>query len=68
MSKRKLTLSINENLLEQARKNSINISSFLEVRLQEYLALINGTKIVQKDGSGLVEIRTQDLLRVRETS
>ena len=68
MAKRKLTLSINENLLEQARKNRINISSFLEVRLQEYLALINGAGIVRKDGSGLVEIRTQDLLRVRETS
>ena len=42
MSKQKLTLSINEKLLAEARENEINISSFLEIRLNEYFALLDG--------------------------
>ncbi len=36
MSKRKLTLSINEKLINEAREREINISGFLEVRLVDY--------------------------------
>ncbi len=68
MTKQKLTLAIDQDLLKNVKNRDINISSFLEVKLQEYLAIINGASFVQKYGSGLVEIRTQDLLRVRETS
>ncbi len=68
MTKQKLTLAIDQDLLKNVKNRDINISSFLEVKLQEYLAIINGASFVQKNGSGLVEIRTQDLLRVRETS
>jgi predicted DNA-binding ribbon-helix-helix protein len=68
MVKQKLTLAINQDLLKKVKDRDINISSFLEVKLQEYLALINGASIIQNERSGLVEIRTQDLLRVRETS
>ncbi len=42
MAKQKLTLSINEKTLKKAREKDINISSFLEVRLWEYIALIEG--------------------------
>ena len=37
-----LTVTINKNVLEKARKHNINISSFLEIRLNEYIALLEG--------------------------
>jgi post-segregation antitoxin (ccd killing protein) len=42
MTKYKLTISINKNVLDKARKHDINISSFLEIRLNEYIALLEG--------------------------
>ena len=42
MSKKKLTLSINEDLIYRTKKYEINLSSFLEIRLQEHLALLEG--------------------------
>ena len=40
MSKKKLTLSIRENLIEIARNNNLNISTFLEKRLTEHFSAI----------------------------
>ncbi len=37
MVKKKLTLSINEEIITQAKKQQINLSSFLEIRLVDYL-------------------------------
>jgi hypothetical protein len=71
MSKKPLNLLIEADLVEKARQQGIVISRFLENKLQEYFSFIDAvskSQKVQKDGSGLVEIRTQDLLRVRETS
>jgi predicted DNA-binding ribbon-helix-helix protein len=45
MTKRKLTLTINEDLLGKARYNDINLSSFLEIELRRYLALIQGKSL-----------------------
>ena len=45
MKKRHLNLLVSENLIERAREHNINISSFLEIRLQEYLALIDGKQV-----------------------
>ena len=42
MIKRNLTLTVNGDLLKQARHHDINISSFLTIKLQEYIALIKG--------------------------
>ena len=36
--KRKLTLSIDEDIISQAKKQQINLSSFLEIRLIDYLS------------------------------
>jgi hypothetical protein len=36
MPKKKLTLTINEELLTTARSQEINLSSFLEIRLADY--------------------------------
>ncbi|MFE3845824.1 type II toxin-antitoxin system CcdA family antitoxin [Thermoplasmatota archaeon] len=49
MSKRKLTLSINDILIKKARNHNINISSFLEIKLQEYLAIIEGSQKLQNE-------------------
>ena len=67
MSKKKLTLSINDKLINEARKNEINLSSFLEIKLREYLALIEGN-IHQNESNGLSRVRTGDLRRVKATS
>ena len=40
MKKKPLNLSINDNLIDSARKHGINLSAFLEIKLQEHLALI----------------------------
>ncbi len=37
MPKKKLTLSIDEEIITQAKKLEINLSSFLEIRLVDYL-------------------------------
>ena len=37
MAKQKLTLSIDKDIITQAKKQGINISSFLELRLSDYL-------------------------------
>ena len=42
MSRQKLTLRLNENVIKKAKEMEINISGFLEIRLQEYYALLEG--------------------------
>ncbi len=36
------SVRINEEVLKKAREHEINVSAFLEIRLREYLALIEG--------------------------
>ena len=38
MVKQKLTLSIDEDIISQAKNKNINLSSFLEIRLIDYLS------------------------------
>jgi predicted DNA-binding ribbon-helix-helix protein len=52
MPKQKLTLSIDKEVITQAKKQQINLSSFLEIRLSEYLC--------DKE-SGRGGIRTRDI-------
>ena len=42
MSKKKLTLLINEDLKKRAKNYGINLSAFLEIKLEEHLALLHG--------------------------
>ena len=67
MPKKKLTIAIDEDLITQAREYEINFSSFLEIRLRDYLAIVTG---LSKDVnvSGLSRDRTGDLRRVKATS
>jgi len=37
MVKQKLTLSVDKDIITQAKQQGINISSFLELRLSDYL-------------------------------
>ena len=48
MSKQKLTLSVNKDVIRKARKHDINISTFLEIRLNEYISLLEGNSINNK--------------------
>jgi len=43
MSRRKATLRLNKDVVERAKNAGMNLSYFLEVKLVEYLALLNGT-------------------------
>ena len=42
MAKKKLTLTVNENIIAKAKKLDINISSFLEENLTKYIAIMEG--------------------------
>ena len=41
MTKQKLTLSIDKEIITQAKKEKINLSSFLEIHLIDYLSYKN---------------------------
>ena len=45
MKKKPLNLSIDKDLIKRARKKGINLSAFLEIKLQEHLAFIEGKSI-----------------------
>ncbi len=49
MPKHKLTLSVNEDVVKRAREHGINISAFLEIKLEEHLALIHGKRYNKSD-------------------
>ena len=52
MKKVRTNVSISKNVLERARKHNIIISSFLEIKLVEYLALLEGNQSNPKDVFG----------------
>jgi hypothetical protein len=65
MSRRKVTLRLNSDVVERAKNAGMNLSYFLEVKLVEYLALLNVTprrrfelvftsKNIKKEGRFLV--------------
>jgi Post-segregation antitoxin CcdA len=43
MSRRKFTLRLNSDVVKRAKNAGMNLSYFLEVKLVEYLALLNVT-------------------------
>ena len=43
MQGRKVTLRLNNNVVEKAKNLNINLSGFLEVKLVEYMSIVNGT-------------------------
>jgi len=51
MTKRKLTIEIDEELIKKAREYIIDFSSFLEILLRDYLAIVSGLlKYENNDG------------------
>ena len=55
MSKKKFTLTIGEEVLKKAIKHDINISSFLEIRLIEFITLIEGKSVNEVFGTAFFE-------------
>ena len=43
MSRQKLTLRLNADVIKKAKQAGMNLSYFLEIKLVEYLALLDGT-------------------------
>ena len=56
MPKTRTTITISKDLLKKAREKEINISSFVDIELRRYLALIEGRVSTKKSldaGNGL---------------
>ena len=48
MSKIRTTITIDKDLLNKAKKHRVSISSFLDIELRRYLALIEGKSNVNQ--------------------
>ncbi len=48
MIKTRTTITISKDLLKQAREKEVNISSFVDIKLREYIALIEGNYTSQQ--------------------
>jgi predicted DNA-binding ribbon-helix-helix protein len=66
MAKKKLTLSIEEGIIENAKKAEINLSSFLEIRLIDYLS--NKEQCSRREGNlNLLVILIVNILLMRNS-
>ena len=52
MSKTRTTITISRDLLKKARENEVNISSFVDIELRRFIALIEGKTINDSSHSG----------------
>ncbi len=52
MVKKKLTLSVNEDIINQAKELEINLSAFLEIRLSDY---IRGNQCSHRESTLIVQ-------------
>jgi hypothetical protein len=52
MPKTRTTITISKDLLKKARDNEVNISSFVDIELRRFLALIEGKTINDSSHSG----------------
>ena len=63
MVKQKLTLNIDKEIIIQAKKQQINLSSFLEIRLVDYP---NYKKCYRREGSTNLLVKNTELLLLSE--
>lgn len=62
MSKIRTTITIDKELLQRAKKNHVPISSFLDVELRRYLAIIEGKfNSPLKDEMGLLRFELKSI-------
>ena len=52
MTKIRTTITVDKELLEKARKQNISISGFIDIKLREYLALIEGVSKLKENICG----------------
>ena len=50
MGKKLTSVKIDEELLSKAKQYGINVSAFLEIKLREHIALIEGKSIALREG------------------
>ena len=58
MVKIRTTITIDKNLLKNAKKHNIRISTFLDKKLQECISMIDGGKLLNPDRSLQYSCRT----------
>jgi predicted DNA-binding ribbon-helix-helix protein len=63
MVKQKLTLSIDNEILTQAKSSGINLSSFLEIRLTDYLM---AKKCSRRDSNQNLPVKTDLSLHIKK--
>ncbi len=55
-------ITIDKELLEKSKKNNVSISGFVDIKLREYLALLEGKFNPQlKDGMGLLRFELKSI-------
>ena len=62
MPKKKLTLSIDEEILNNAKQSQINLSSFLEIRLIDYL---QAKKCSRREGNCNLPVKNKAFLLLK---
>jgi len=60
MPKQKLTLSIDKEIISQAKNQNINLSSFLEIRLIDFLS--DKEKCSRREGNTNLPVKYTDFL------
>ncbi len=61
MVKQKLTLSIDKEIISQAKNQNINLSSFLEIRLIDYLS--DKEKCSRREGNCNLLVKITDYIK-----
>jgi hypothetical protein len=61
MAKQKLTLSIDKEIINQAKSQNINQSSFLEIRLIDYLS--DKEKCSRREGNCNLPVKNQHVIQ-----
>lgn len=70
MAKKMTSVRIQEEVLDKAKEYGVNVSAFLEIRLREYIAMIEGTaggccEDSEKDDSPVTLNKSRALYRRR---
>jgi post-segregation antitoxin (ccd killing protein) len=64
LPKQKLTLSIDKEIISQAKSQNINLSSFLEIRLIDYIS--DKKKCSRREGNMNLLVKIDDAISVKQ--
>ena len=62
MTKARTTITIDKDLLKKAKEMGINVSAFLDIKLREYIALVEGKGVCSEDSKSTEYLINEDSL------